>query len=95
MITQENDAAYGDNLKDQGLNHLLQQESANQIMNLTLQDWHCRLLEEYKIEGDDYANWLQWASIKESKKFNGCYVNVPILNPMHLILKTCNKVFCL
>jgi hypothetical protein len=45
-----------DDLKDQGLNHLLQQESANQIVNMILQDWHYRLLEEYIIEGNDYVD---------------------------------------
>jgi hypothetical protein len=57
-IMQENDAASKDDLKDHGLNHLLQQESANQIVNLILQDRHYRLLEEYIIVGDDYVNWL-------------------------------------
>jgi len=53
---QENDVASEDDLKDQGLNHFLQKESANQIMNLILQNRHCRLLDEYIIEGDDYAD---------------------------------------
>jgi hypothetical protein len=43
LIMQENDVASEDDLKDQGLNHLLQWEFANQIMNLILQDWHSRL----------------------------------------------------
>jgi hypothetical protein len=53
---QENDAAPEDDLKDQGLNYLLQQKFANQIVNLILQDQHCKLLEEYIIEGDDYVD---------------------------------------
>jgi hypothetical protein len=40
MIMHKNDQAPKDDLKDQRLNHLLQQESDNQIMNLILQDWH-------------------------------------------------------
>ncbi len=36
LIMQENDVTPKDDLKDQGLNHLLQQESANQIVNLIL-----------------------------------------------------------
>jgi hypothetical protein len=55
---QENDATSEDDLKDQGLNHLIQQEFVNQIMNLILQDRHYRLLDEYIIEGDDYVYWL-------------------------------------
>jgi hypothetical protein len=38
LIMQENDARSEDDIKDQGLNHLLQQEFANQIVNLILQD---------------------------------------------------------
>jgi hypothetical protein len=53
---QENDITSKDELKDHGLNHLLQQESANQIMNLILQDRHYRMLDGYIIEGDDYAD---------------------------------------
>jgi hypothetical protein len=64
LIMQENDAASEDDLKDQGLNHLLQQVFANQIMNLILQDRHYRLLDEYITEGDDYADWLQWAVVE-------------------------------
>ncbi len=45
-----------DDLKDQGLGHLLQQKSVNQIVNLILQDWHCRLLDEYITERDDYVD---------------------------------------
>ncbi len=56
LTMQENDVASEDDLKDQGLNHFLQKESANQIMNLILQNRHCRLLDEYIIEGDDYAD---------------------------------------
>jgi hypothetical protein len=84
LIMQENDVAFVDDLKDQGLNHLLQQKFTNQIVNLILQDWHYGLLEEYITERDDYANWLQWATAKESKNLKGCYVNVPLLNPMRL-----------
>jgi hypothetical protein len=58
LIMQENDATSEDDLKDQGLDHLLQQESANQIMNLILQDRHYRLLDEYITKGDDYVDWL-------------------------------------
>jgi hypothetical protein len=32
---------------------------------MILQYWHYRLLEEYIIEGDDYVDWLQWASVEE------------------------------
>jgi hypothetical protein len=34
-------------------------------MNLILQDWHCRLLDEYIIEGYDYVDWLQWGVVEE------------------------------
>jgi len=53
-------------------------------VNLILQDWHCKLLEEYIIKGDDYADWFQWAAIKKSKNLKGCFVNVHVLNPVHL-----------
>ncbi len=53
-------------------------------MNLILQDRHCRLLEEYLTKGDNYADWLQWVAVEESKNLKGCSVNVPMLNPMHL-----------
>jgi hypothetical protein len=55
LIMQENDAASKNDLKDQGLDHLLQQEFANQIMNLILQDRHYKLLDEYITKGDDYG----------------------------------------
>jgi hypothetical protein len=55
---QKNDAAPKDDLKDHGLNHLLQQKSPNQTLNLILEDEHYRLLEENIIKGDDYVNWL-------------------------------------
>jgi hypothetical protein len=66
------------------LNHLLQHEFANQIVNLILQDQNYRLLEEYIIEGDDYAYWFQWAIVEESKNLNGCSINVPMFNLVHL-----------
>ncbi len=50
---QENDAALEDDMKDPRLNHLLQQKSTNQIVNLILQDWHYKLLEEYLTKGND------------------------------------------
>jgi hypothetical protein len=53
---QENDTTFEDDLKDQGLDHLLEQESTNQIMNLVLQGRHYRLLDEYITKRDDYAN---------------------------------------
>jgi hypothetical protein len=34
-------------------------------MNLILQDQHCRLLDEYITEGDDYVDWFQWAATEE------------------------------
>jgi len=42
LIIQENDVASKDDMRDQGLNHLLQQESVNQIVNMILQDRHYR-----------------------------------------------------
>jgi hypothetical protein len=56
LTMQENETTYEDDLKDQGLDHLLQQESANQIMNLILQNRHYGLLDEYIAEGDDYVD---------------------------------------
>jgi hypothetical protein len=53
---QENDAASKDDLKDQGLDHVIQQEFTNQIMTLILQDWYYKLLDEYITKGDDYVN---------------------------------------
>jgi hypothetical protein len=53
---QENDLTLEDDMKDQGLNHLLEQESTNQIMNLILQYQHCKLLEEYITERNDYVD---------------------------------------
>jgi len=41
-------------------------------------------LEEYIIEGNDYAYWLQWVATEESENLNGCSINVLMLNPMHL-----------
>jgi len=67
LIMQENDATSKDDLKDQGLDHLLQQEFVNQIMNLILQDRHYKLLDEYITKGDDYVYWLQRAAIEESE----------------------------
>jgi len=84
LIMQENDAASKDDLKDQGLNHLLQQESANLIVNLILQNQHYILLEEYITKRDDYANWLQWGAIEKLKNLKGCFVNMLVLNPVHL-----------
>jgi hypothetical protein len=81
---QENDVALEDDLKDKGLNHLFQQESTNQIVNMILQDQHYRLLEESITKGNDYANWLQWATIEKSKNLKGCYINEHVLNPVHL-----------
>jgi hypothetical protein len=65
LIKQENDATSKDDMKDQGLNHLLQQESANQIVNMMLQDWHYRLLEKYITKGDNYVNSFHWATIEK------------------------------
>jgi hypothetical protein len=50
--------AFEDDLKDQGLNHFLQWESAYQIVNMILQDRNYRLLEEYITKGNDYVDWL-------------------------------------
>ncbi len=47
LIMQENDTTSKNDLNNQGLNHLLQHESVNQIMNLILQHQHYKLLEEY------------------------------------------------
>jgi hypothetical protein len=41
-------------------------------------------LDEYIIERDDYANWLQWATVEESEKLKGVSVTMHVLNPMHL-----------
>jgi hypothetical protein len=84
LIMQENDATPEDDSKDQGLNHLLQHESINQIVNLILQDQHYMLLEEYITKGDDYVDWLQWAIVEESLNLKGCSVNVHVFNPVHL-----------
>jgi len=81
---QENETTYEDDLKDEGLDHLLQQESTNQIMNLILQNRHYGLLDEYIVERDDYVDWLQWAAIEESEKLKGVSVIMHVLNPMHL-----------
>jgi hypothetical protein len=67
-------------LKDQGLNHLLQQKFVNQILNLKLQDQHFKLL----TKRGDYDDYLQWETIEESKNLKGCFVDVLMLNPMHL-----------
>jgi hypothetical protein len=53
-------------------------------VNLILQDQHCGLLEKYITKGDDYVDWLQWAVAEESKNLKGCFVNAPVLNPVHL-----------
>ncbi len=66
LIMQENDATSKNDLKDQGLDHLLQQKSTNQTVNLILQNQHYKLLDEYIIEGDDYVDWLQWVVVEES-----------------------------
>jgi len=66
LIMQENDATSKNDLKDQGLDHLFQQESTNQTVNLILQDQHYKLLDEYIIEGDDYVDWLQRVAVEES-----------------------------
>ncbi len=81
---QENDVASEDDLKDQGLGHLLQQKSVNQIVNLILQDWHCRLLDEYITERDDYVDQFQWVAVEESEKLKGVSITMPVLNLVHL-----------
>jgi hypothetical protein len=39
---------------------------------------------EYIIKGDDYADWFQWAAIEKLENLKGCFVNVHVLNPVHL-----------
>jgi hypothetical protein len=41
-------------------------------------------LEEYITKGNDYVDWLQWATAEKSKNLKGCSVNVHVLNPVHL-----------
>ncbi len=41
-------------------------------------------MNEYITKGDDYANWLQWATVEESKKFKGVSIIMFVLNPVHL-----------
>jgi len=53
-------------------------------VNLISQDRHCKLLEEYITQGDDNVDWLQWATAEESKNLKGCFVNVHVLNLVHL-----------
>jgi len=52
-------------LKDYGLDLIIEEEAPMQILNLTLQMQHKNILEGLFFEDDDYPNWIKCASVEE------------------------------
>ncbi len=52
-------------LKDYGLDLIIEKEAPMQILNLTLQKQHKNILEGLFFEDDDYLDWIKCASIEE------------------------------
>jgi len=52
-------------LKDHGLDLIVEGEAPMQILNLTLQEQHQNILEGLFSEDDDYADWIKCAATKE------------------------------
>jgi hypothetical protein len=47
-------------LKDHGLDLIIEKESLTQILNLTLQKQHQNVLEGLFSKDDDYADWIRY-----------------------------------
>jgi hypothetical protein len=52
-------------LKDYGLDLIIEEETLMQILNLTLQEQHKKIMEGMFSNDDDYANWIKCAAAKE------------------------------
>jgi len=52
-------------LKDYGLDSIIEEEAPMQILNLTLQKQHKNILEGFFFKDDDYHDWIKCASVEE------------------------------
>jgi hypothetical protein len=52
-------------LKDHGLDLIIEKKALMQILDLTLQEQHQNILEGLFFEDDDYADWIKCATIEE------------------------------
>ncbi len=52
-------------LKDHGLDLIIEEETPMQILNLTLQEQHRNIFEGLFFEDDDYADWIKCAVVEE------------------------------
>ncbi len=52
-------------LKDHGLDLIIEEEAPMQILDLTLQEQHQNVLEGLFFEDDDYVDWIKCATIEE------------------------------
>lgn len=55
-------------LKDQGMDLIVEKEAPMLILNLILQEQHQNILERQFIEDDDYANWIKCAATEEDAR---------------------------
>jgi hypothetical protein len=53
-------------LKDYGLDLVIEEEAPMHILNLTLQEQHKNILEGFLSEDDDYADWIKCVATKEN-----------------------------
>ncbi len=53
-------------LKDHGLDLIIEGEAPMQILNLTLQEQHQNILEGLFSKDDDYADWIKYAAEEEN-----------------------------
>ncbi len=52
-------------LKDYGLDLLIEEKKPMQILNLTLQEQHKNILEGLFFEDDDYVDWIKCVVVEE------------------------------
>jgi hypothetical protein len=52
-------------LKDHGLDLIIERDAPMQILNLTLQEQHQNIREGLFFENDDYADWIKCAAAKK------------------------------
>ncbi len=62
MLNLENEIK---ELKDHGLDLIIEGETLMQILNLTLQEQHQNILEGLFSEDDDYADWIKCVATEE------------------------------
>ncbi len=62
ILNSENEI---EELKDYGLDLIIEEETLMQILNLTLQEQHKKIMEGMFSNDDDYANWIKCAVAKE------------------------------